>query len=591
MIHEFRRVFPWLVIVLAICFLMFAARPSPHLVKSQYDLRRFAALPVIADGRTKPLDTVARTSLMLISGRQTFTTYKILKSDRGDRKIIDESGLPAIRWFLDVATRPDDARSYEVFRVDHPDVLAIFGKSNEDGTRYSFNSLIAKKEDFLKQVEQAQAVAPKSRNQYQKAVLELYGHLMLFNKISLLETPFVIPPTQPGEEWMTVAAVYERFQNGEVHPTAVAFTNVLTAYHDSKPDDFNRALDAYEAICAKALPAEVPAAQYEVFFSNWEVFYQATILYVVAFLLGCTGLLIHASVKRKETGWAQTLTTAAAWLVIFTFAVHTLGLASRIYLQGRPPVTNLYSSAIFIGWACVLLCLFLERIHKLGLGSIVAGVIGFATLIIAHNLALLPSTGDTLQMMEAVLDSNFWLSTHVITVTLGYSATFLAGFLAILYIFLGLFTRFLTADISKTFVKMVYGVIAFALLLSFVGTVLGGIWADQSWGRFWGWDPKENGAVLIVLMNALILHARWAGLIKDRGLMALAVAGNIVTSWSWFGTNLLGVGLHAYGFMESAPYYLLVFVGSQLFIIGLALLPERLWRSKQTAKLAAKQLT
>ena len=90
---------------------------------------------------------------------------------------------------------------------------------------------------------------------------------------------------------------------------------------------------------------------------------------------------------------------------------------------------------------------------------------------------------------------------------------------------------------------MVYGIVCFATLFSFVGTILGGIWADQSWGRFWGWDPKENGALLIVIWNAIILHARWGGLVRERGLMDLAVFGNIVTSFSWFGVNMLGVGL------------------------------------------------
>src|SRR5437667_4396268 len=103
-------------------------------------------------------------------------------------------------------------------------------------------------------------------------------------------------------------------------------------------------------------------------------------------------------------------------------------------------------------------------------------------------------------------------------------------------------------DVGKALTKMVYGIICFATLFSFVGTVLGGIWADQSWGRFWGWDPKENGAVLIVIMNALILHARWGGMVKEPGMAMLAICGNIITMWSWFGTNQLGIGLHAYGF-------------------------------------------
>jgi cytochrome c biogenesis factor len=129
--------------------------------------------------------------------------------------------------------------------------------------------------------------------------------------------------------------------------------------------------------------------------------------------------------------------------------------------------------------------------------------------------------------------------------------------------------------------RMVYGIVCFATLFSLVGTVLGGIWADQSWGRFWGWDPKENGALILVLWNAIILHCRWGGLVRQRGLMMLAVFGNVVTSWSWFGVNMLGVGLHSYGFMQSAFYWLIGFVVSQLLIIGLGALPLERWRSLQ----------
>jgi hypothetical protein len=121
--------------------------------------------------------------------------------------------------------------------------------------------------------------------------------------------------------------------------------------------------------------------------------------------------------------------------------------------------------------------------------------------------------------------------------------------------------------------------VCFALLLSFTGTVLGGIWGDQSWGRFWGWDPKENGALMIVIWNALVLHARWGGMIRQRGLAVLAVFGNVVTAWSWFGTNLLGIGLHAYGFIKGAMLGLVLFDASQLAIIALGLIPLSLWRS------------
>jgi len=181
--------------------------------------------------------------------------------------------------------------------------------------------------------------------------------------------------------------------------------------------------------------------------------------------------------------------------------------------------------------------------------------------------------------MRAVLDTNFWLATHVTTVTLGYSGCFMAGFLGIVFVVRGVFTKSLTRDVRRQLNRMIYGVLGFSVFFSFVGTVLGGIWADQSWGRFWGWDPKENGALLIVIWCAIVLHARWGGLVKDRGVVALAIAGNMVTAWSWFGVNMLGVGLHSYGFTSGAMFGMLVFYAVQLFFLALCAIPERYWRS------------
>jgi ABC-type transport system involved in cytochrome c biogenesis permease subunit len=386
--------------------------------------------------------------------------------------------------------------------------------------------------------------------------------------------------------------------------------------------------------------------------------------------------------------WPQPLRRAAFALAIVVWVVHTAALIFRIYLTERPPVTNLYSSAVFIGWGCVLLCLILEYVaarnrFARSIPLVVASVLGFATMIIAHHLG---GSGDSMEVMQAVLDTNFWLATHVTTVTLGYTATFVAGFVASVYVFMMLATAVrsffttrqrlagaelgwfvasvcglvaipcgiaavilgglwmllsdgepldlgtililsipmiaaggfyaaltiskrlsaeylngrelpkvahvvdalaLQQDSAKVLGSLVYGVVCFATLLSFVGTVLGGIWADQSWGRFWGWDPKENGALLIVVMNALILHARWSGLVKERGTCALAILGNMVTAWSWFGTNQLGVGLHAYGFNNTLAFGCTVFWFSQLGMAGLALFPLRFWRAYADKPLAS----
>jgi cytochrome c-type biogenesis protein CcsB len=361
------------------------------------------------------------------------------------------------------------------------------------------------------------------------------------------------------------------------------------------------------------------------------------IIYLCAFVLACGALLTLAATPNLS----EALCRSAFYLVILAGLVHTFGLVFRMVLEGRPPVTNLYSSAIFIGWGTMVLGLLLEKIYRVGIGSVLASLAGFITLTIAHNLAL---GGDTMEMLRAVLDTNFWLATHVVVITLGYASTFAAGLLAILYIFLGVFTPLLPQPIGagsqmspsaalptvtgpkpvrlattlpatsplpegegrgegklpslsqspiadpksqitlgQSLSTMVYAIVCFATLFSFVGTVLGGIWADQSWGRFWGWDPKENGALLIVIWNALILHARWGNLVGDRGIMNLAIFGNIVTSFSWFGVNMLGIGLHSYGFMDAAFKWLMIFIVSQVLIILVGLLPFSLWRSFRVA--------
>ena len=301
-----------------------------------------------------------------------------------------------------------------------------------------------------------------------------------------------------------------------------------------------------------------------------EPFYHAMVIYVLAGLLAFFFWF----------NLSETLRRSSVWLIGLGLLIHTAGLLYRMVLEGRPPVTNLYSSAIFIGWGAVILGLVLEFFHRNGIGAVVSSGMGFITLIIAHNLAM---EGDTMEMMRAVLDTNFWLATHVVVVTLGYASTYVAGFLSVIYVLRGVFTRTLDEATIKSLARMVYGIICFATLFSFVGTVLGGIWADQSWGRFWGWDPKENGALIIVLWNAMILHLRWGGVVRERGLMLLAIGGNIVTAWSWFGVNMLQIGLHSYGFTDTAFKWLLTFVTSQILLILFGLLPLQLWRSSKSS--------
>ena len=174
-----------------------------------------------------------------------------------------------------------------------------------------------------------------------------------------------------------------------------------------------------------------------------------------------------------------------------------------------------------------------------------------------------------MRMLVAVLNSNFWLSTHVITVTIGYSACLLAGAIGHVYMVRALLPGDETKpERLKEMGKMIYGTTCFGLLFSFIGTVLGGIWADQSWGRFWGWDPKENGALLIVIWCIILLHAKYWGYIRNLGMAQGSIFGAIVVALAWFGVNLLNVGLHSYGFTDGAATKLFAYCGGELLFMA-----------------------
>jgi ABC-type transport system involved in cytochrome c biogenesis permease subunit len=415
----------------------------------------------------------------------------------------------------------------------------------------------------------------------------------------------------------SIYAAMDEQTGREVPPAFAHWREMIKAYADDDVAGFNTAAREYRRLLESVTPEELAPpesgtvvsldkADFEAYFNRAAAFNWASWIYVLAFVLvACSWL-----------GWTRPLNRAAFWVIAVTFVLHTLALAGRIYISGRPPVTNLYSSAVFIGWAGVLFGLGLEAVYRMGIGNVVAAVTGFLTLRIAHGLAM---DGDTFHVLEAVLDTQFWLATHVVCVTLGYAATYVAAVLGTVYLLgtnwaerllgvvllaavsaylfydgttsgdfafitLGAMATLLGGIILATLImrlnpgpgfestvtRMNYGVLCFALFFSFVGTVLGGLWADDSWGRFWGWDPKENGALIIVLWNALVLHARWDGMVKSRGLAVLTVLGGIVVSWSWFGVNELGIGLHSYGFTEGRLAKLFWACFAMLAIAGLA---------------------
>ncbi|MBK9518428.1 MAG: cytochrome c biogenesis protein CcsA [Anaeromyxobacter sp.] len=589
------RYVPWAAGALALLAVVVAARPPAQV--EGLDLDAFARIPVLEGGRVKPVDSVARISLLMIRSKQSQPLY--------DAAGNHTRTITANEWLLDLLFRPEVADQQRTFYIDDPEVLALIGQQQSSNRYYSFAALLPHLAEIERQGGMAQGIDPKQRTRFQGAVANLYERVFLHYKLkntvqlagnvplalelgsradpasaprhqSLAElAQFRILPPQAGVQgspWRSTGeGLRDAARGGPLDPGLEPLARMGLAYAARDASSFNRAVAELTAVAQASRPEDLAQAGHEIVFNRVEPFYLGMAIYVLAMLAIFASWLRLPGLAKDGSRWGavlQVLQPTAFALLVAGSIVHTLGLVSRVILQGRPPVTNLYSSAVFVGWGAVILGVVLERLYRRGFATAVAAATGFASLIVAHHLS---GDGDTMEMMRAVLDSNFWLGTHVITITIGYSGTFLAGAIAIAWTIRKHFGKGLDVATSKMLTSMAYGIICFALFFSFIGTVLGGIWADQSWGRFWGWDPKENGALLIVLWNAIILHARWGGYARDRGIMAMAIFGNVITALSWFGVNMLGVGLHSYGFMDKAFWSLSGFCASQLALIGLAL--------------------
>jgi ABC-type transport system involved in cytochrome c biogenesis permease subunit len=623
---DFGYFFPYLVALGGAVFLVIMMLP-PSQPDDQMHLYEFGKLPVVMDGRVKPMDTVARNALMSLSHRQVFK---------------DEDGTyqPAIKWLLDVMIsgqrfgrlsnkEETPGQKHQVFRIHNEGILNLLQLKRKPGFyRYSIDEFKGKFDVLESEAKRVREIPEDDRDDFDVKILHLYKQVQLYVELSEFLEPRTLPSPEDPEAWETFPTGLSAMAQAVLTPQAkdaasralgdmlktylhgdskaffkklkayrelpdekltaeeknrkvrndlaIGQFALLAAYADGKPKVFNQQLNAYRELLDQNLPpGTTQRASFEVFFNNFSPLDLCSFMYLLVVLLGCLSWLV----------WFEPLRRAAVWLALVVLAVHVWALFARMYILERPFVfvTNLYSSAIFIGCACVIIGLLVERVFRNGLLIVVGALLGFLTLRLAP---ILGGEKDTLEMMQAVLDTNFWLATHVTTVALGYTATYLAGAVGIVYLLLGVCTPLLTKDLAKKLSQAIYGILCFATLTSFTGTVLGGIWADQSWGRFWGWDPKENGALLVVLWNALILHARWGGMVKQQGIAVLTIIGNIIVTWSWFGTNQLGVGLHAYGFDKTlVTVTQLTWLAMVVFLI-VGSMPQHLWWSNRAEKYA-----
>jgi ABC-type transport system involved in cytochrome c biogenesis permease subunit len=480
--------------------------------------RSVEVLPVLHDGRIKPLASVARHCVLSLSGRSTIP-------------VTGGASLSASAWLLESLLDSKVASARPVIRLRNPEVAEALGLAERPGMRFTLDEILA----GLKAHEQdLQPLFHRDRQGLSPAesqLLELNENLAhVLNLLNGQSLALIPGPPSARERWMPIPDV----ASPDALQTAciALWVDVFSAIQKSDA----AAVDASVDKLAKTLePVSVPARLHaEVVYHRIALFEWSLALDLLCLVLLGVGLLLS-----KRWLWAAAVAGLAAGTLC-----HVVGLILRMWIMQRPPVATLYESVIFVGAVAALLGLAVEWFRRRGDGAFVGATIA----VILHTVGLsYADDGDTMGMLVAVLNSNFWLTIHVLTITAGYGCTLVAGVVA----HVALAARAIRPGDLETHrqhdrAMLILSLIS--LLFTLFGTILGGIWADQSWGRFWGWDPKENGALLIVLWLLMLMHMRISGLCGQRGFALGLVIGNIVVAAAWFGVNLLGIGLHSYGF-------------------------------------------
>jgi cytochrome c-type biogenesis protein CcsB len=540
---------------------------------ASFDYKQFGLLAIQDGGRRKPIDTFARETLIRLTGRSTYT-------DKAGRKWTPND------FILSGLLETHDWRN-------EPMVLVSFGKLKEQlrlektQRRFTFAQLTALPElNRLANEAHTLRKAEKPLNRLQQEVMSVSERLALFANV-MNGNAFLIAPAPKSETdpWVLPPEYSQYYSDEQFAPIQIQLQTVASSYTNGDSFNFSRASNQLRDSLRNLSPRIYPQdrqLRLEYFYNHFDGFYRAIWFYGLAFLV-----LLVAHLRRMGT----VLRSAGVAIAILGLAFHATGIVLRCLIAGRPPVTNMYESIIWVSFAVSFFGMIFFARYRTPVYLLAALPVTLVALLLVHQMPIaMPSSIDPL---VPVLRDNFWLTIHVLTITLSYAAFALAmGFGHILLFRYARDPEGARADAPMHF--WLYRVLQLGVLLLAAGTILGGVWANYSWGRFWGWDPKETWALIALLCYIVTLHGRLAGWWTQFGLVVASVVCFLAVLMAWYGVNfVLGKGLHSYGFGIGGETYVATFVMVDLAFVAFAIWRYRTSRraSDQSRQVEAERIT
>jgi cytochrome c-type biogenesis protein CcsB len=538
----------------ASCFAQNADMPAAN--ASSLDFKQWGLLAIQDGGRRKPVDTFAREALIKISGRSTYTSGA--KTWQANDFILSML-LDTHKW------------------QEEPMILVSLGQLIEqlglDKTRrrFSFAQLSALPElNRLAGEAHALRKAEKPLSRLQSEVMAVTERLGLFAHVMDGSAFLLVPaPEKTTDPWIVPPAFSQHYNETQFAPVQTQLQTMANSYVRGDGFAFGRAAnqlrDGLRALSPKIYPEE-SQLRLEYFYNHWDGFYRAAWSYGIALVL------LGVAYMRGKGGAVKWIGVS---LAIVGLLFHASGIAMRCLIAGRPPVTNMYESIIWVSFAVSFFGMIFFARYRTPVYLLAALPVSLVALLLVHQMPIaMPSSIDPL---VPVLRDNFWLTIHVLTITLSYAAFALA--MGFGHILLWRYARNpVSARADQPMHFWLYRVLQLGVILLAAGTILGGVWANYSWGRFWGWDPKETWALIALLCYILTLHGRLAGWWTQFGLVVASVVCFLAVLMAWYGVNfVLGKGLHSYGFGLGGETYVVSFVIADLLFVGFAI-----WRYRST---------
>lgn len=492
------------------------------------------SLPVQDAGRVKPFDTFARESLQLMTGKATYNkspAYKVL-----------------LTWLI----APEEWMTSEIIEISNAELKKAM---RLEVMKTTFSPKEVFDNDRLSMLFQelgGERASGRKLDPYFQAVQRLESQLFTFRELTAGRLIRVWPPSEGPNNWLDLTKLGEA-EREAFQPISAAFVRWIAAEGagnveaaESAEAALDEAAFAFQERGRQLHPELYPKSiemKLEVHYNDFHPFRWAWVIYLLAAI----------ALALSFAQWRGFL-TAGYFLTLAGFLMHTYGFALRVFLSGRPPISNMYETVVWVPFGTILFAAIIYGFVRNRMTLILSNSLAVLCLIIADMAPVI--LDPAIQPLEPVLRSSYWLITHVMVITISYSAFLLAFGVGIhgLTYYLRSEKRFRVEIANAN--DVIYRAIQIGVVLLAAGIILGGIWADESWGRFWGWDPKETWALIALLGYLAMLHGRMAGWLRQFGMMAWSVISFSLVVMAWYGVNfVLGAGLHSYGFGAGGVEY------------------------------------